>query len=63
MKLKRFILIAVVAVGAGSLGIIAIGVLDQKRETEARQEIQTATTNMMKQMKPLTAPPIFPEKN
>lgn len=63
MKLKfLLILVAAVALGASSLTIVVIRVLDQRNETEARQQIQTATTNMMREMKPLTAPSIFPEK-
>lgn len=63
MKLRfHFLLIAAIALGASSLTIIVIRLLDRSKEVEARQQIQTATTNMMQEMKPLTAPPVFPEK-
>lgn len=62
MKLKLFILIAAIAVGASSITVVVVRVLDQNSNVEARQEIQSATTNLMREMKPLTAPPLFPEK-
>lgn len=62
MKLKLILLIAVLAVGAVAITVIAIRVLDQRKDDEARRNVQTATTNMMQELKPITAPPIFPEK-
>ncbi|ODU23786.1 MAG: hypothetical protein ABS95_03120 [Verrucomicrobia bacterium SCN 57-15] len=62
MKLKLILLIAVLAVSAVAITFITIRVLDQRKENEARPNVQTATTNMMQELKPITSPPIFPEK-
>jgi hypothetical protein len=62
MKPKLLILIVAIAVGASGLTVIAIRVQQQSKEDEARRTVQSATTNMMRQLKPLTSPPNFPEK-
>jgi len=62
MKLKLFVIIAAIVVGASTVTVVVMRVQEQKKEEEARQKIHTATTNMMRELKPLTAPPIFPEK-
>ena len=63
MTTKRLILIIAGAVCAGSvIAIVTVRLLDVRQEVETNREIESATTNMMREMKPLTAPPIFPEK-
>ena len=62
MKPKLLMLIVAIAVGTTGLTVIAIRVQQQAREEQTRRTVQTTTTNMMRQLKPLTAPPIFPEK-
>lgn len=62
MKVKLFLIIVALAVGASVVTFVVIRVQEQKKEEEVRQKVNTATTNMMREMKPLTAPPIFPEK-
>ena len=62
MKPKFLMLIVAIAVGTTGLIVIAIRVQQQAREEQTRRTVQTTTTNMMRQLKPLTAPPIFPEK-
>ena len=62
MKPKFIMLIVAIAVGTTGLTVIAIRVQQQAREEQTRRTVQTTTTNMMRQLKPLTAPPIFPEK-
>jgi uncharacterized protein HemX len=62
MKPKFLMLIVAIAVGTTGLTVIAIRVQQQAREEQTRRTVQTTTTNMMRQLKPLTAPPIFPEK-
>lgn len=62
MTTKRLILFAAGALCVGAISaIVTVRVLDVKQETEASREIEAATTNMMREMKPLSAPPIFPE--
>ena len=62
MKPKLFILIVTILVGTTGLTLVAIRVQQQAKEEQTRRTVQTTTTNMMRQLKPLTAPPIFPEK-
>jgi uncharacterized protein HemX len=62
MKPKFLMLIVAIAVGTTGLTVIAIRVQQQAKEEQTRRTVQTTTTNMMRQLKPLTAPPIFPEK-
>ena len=62
MKPKFLILIVAIVVGTTGLTVIAIRVRQQAREEQTRRAVQTTTTNMMRQLKPLTSPPIFPEK-
>ena len=62
MKPKFLMLIVAIAVGASVLTVIVIRVQQQAREEQTRRTVQTTTTNMMRQLKPLTAPAIFPEK-
>jgi len=62
MKPKFLMLIVAIAVGTTGLTVIAIRVQQQAREEQTRRTVQKTTTNMMRQLKPLTAPPIFPEK-
>jgi len=62
MKPKFLMLILAIAAGNTGLTVIAIRVQQQAREEQTRRTVQTTTTNMMRQLKPLTAPPIFPEK-
>ena len=62
MKPKLFILIAAVAIGASTLTVVVIRVHDQLKAAEVRQQAAPVTTDMMSELKPLTAPPIFPEK-
>jgi uncharacterized membrane protein len=62
MKSTR-LAIAALAVAAIIITLLVLRVLEQNKEMEAGKQIQSATTNMMREMKPLTAPPIFPEKN
>jgi hypothetical protein len=62
MKSKLFILIVTILVGATGLTVIAIRVQQQAKEEQTRRTVQTTTTNMMRQLKPLTTAPIFPEK-
>jgi len=65
MKTKLIILLVVLLAGAGTITIVAVRVQQQQaREEKARQKVQSTTpnTNMMREMKPLTEPPIFPEK-
>ena len=62
MKPKFLILIVAIAVGTTGLTVIAIRVQQQAREEQTRRTVQTTTTNMMRQLKPLTSPFIFPEK-
>ena len=62
MKTKLIILIVALVVGASGITIVAVRVQQQAKEEKARQKIQSTTTNMMREMKPLTEPPIFPEK-
>jgi hypothetical protein len=62
MKTKFLILIVAIAVGTTGLTVIAIRVQQQAREEQTRRTVQTTTTNMMRQLKPLTSPSIFPEK-
>lgn len=62
MKPKLIILIVAIVVGATGITIVAVRVQQQAKEEKARQKIQNANTNMMREMKPLTEPPIFPEK-
>ena len=62
MKTKLIVLIVVLLAGAGAITIVAIRVQQHAREEKARQKVQDSTTNMMREMKPLTEPPIFPEK-
>jgi len=62
MKPKFLILIVAIAVGTTGLTVIAIRVQQQAREEQTRRTVQTTTTNMMRQLKPLTPPPTFPEK-
>ena len=62
MKPKFLFLIVAIAVGTTGLTVIAIRVQQQAREEQTRRTVQTTTTNMMRQLKPLTSPSIFPEK-
>jgi hypothetical protein len=62
MKSTR-LAIAALAVAAIIITLLVLRVLDRNEEMEAGKQIQPATSNMMREMKPLTAPPIFPEKN
>ncbi len=62
MKPKLLILTVAIVVGPTVLTVIAIRVQGQAKEEQTRRTVQTVTTNMMRQLKPLTAPPIFPEK-
>jgi hypothetical protein len=62
MKPKLFILIVTILVGATGLTVIAIRVQQQAKEEQTRRTVQTTTTNMMRQLKPLTSASIFPEK-
>ena len=62
MKPKLLILTVAIVVGATVLTVIAIRVQGQAKEEQTRRTVQTVTTNMMRQLKPLTPPPIFPEK-
>lgn len=62
MKPKFLILIVAIVVGTTGLGVLAIRVQQRAREEQARHTVQTTTTNMMRQLKPLTSPSIFPEK-
>jgi hypothetical protein len=61
MKSKLFILIAAVAIGASTLTVVVIRVHARLNAAKVRQQADPATTNMMRELKPLTAPPIFPE--
>lgn len=62
MKTKFLILVVAIAVGTTGLTVIAIRVQQQAREEQTRRTVQKTTTNMMRQLKPLTSPSIFPEK-
>jgi len=62
MKPKLLILTVAIVVGATVLTVIAIRIQRQAKEEQTRRAVQIVTTNMMRQLKPLTAPPIFPEK-
>jgi len=62
MKTKLIVLIVILLVGAGAITIVSVRVQQQAKEEKARQKIQSAPTNTMREMKPLTEPPIFPEK-
>jgi hypothetical protein len=62
MKPKLFILIFTILVGTTGLTVIAIRVQQQAKEEQTRRAVHTTTTNMMRQLKPLTSAPIFPEK-
>jgi hypothetical protein len=62
MKPKLVILIAAIAVGGSGVMFVAIHIQQQAKEEHTIRKVQTATTNMMRELKPLTAPPIFPEK-
>jgi hypothetical protein len=62
MKPKLFILIVTILVGTTGLTLVAIRVQQQAKEEQTRRTVQTTTTNMMRQLKPLTSAPIFPEK-
>lgn len=62
MKTKLIVLIVVLLAGGGAITIVAVRVQQQTKEEKARQKIQNAPTNITREMKPLTEPPIFPEK-
>lgn len=62
MKPKLFILIVTILVGTTGLTLVEIRVQQQAKEEQTRRTVQTTTTNMMRQLKPLTSAPIFPEK-
>lgn len=62
MKTKLIVLIIVLLAGAGAITIVSVRVQQKTKEEQARQKVQTAPTNTMREMKPLTEPPIFPEK-
>lgn len=62
MKTKLVVLIVALLAGAGAIAIVTMRVQQQTREEKARQKVQEAQKNMMREMKPLTEPPIFPEK-
>jgi uncharacterized protein HemX len=62
MKLKLIILIAAIAVAASGVTFVAIHIQQQAKDEQAIRTVRTATTNMMRELKPLTAPSIFPEK-
>lgn len=62
MKTKLVVLIVVLLAGGGAITIVAVRVQQQTREEKVRQKAQEAQKNMMREMKPLTEPPIFPEK-
>jgi hypothetical protein len=62
MKPKLLILTVAIFVGATDPTVIASRIQGQAKEEQTRRTVQTVTTNMMRQLKPLTAPPIFPEK-
>jgi hypothetical protein len=60
MKFKQIPLFAAIAIGASSVTIIAIRILELSKEDAARQEIRAAATNMV--MKPPMEISLFPEK-
>jgi flagellar basal body-associated protein FliL len=62
MKTKLIIMIVVLLAGAGAITVVSVRVQQQTKEEKARQKIQNAPTNITREMKPLTEPPIFPEK-
>lgn len=62
MKPKLLILTVAIVVGGTVLTVIVIRIQGQAKEAQTRRTVQTVTTNMMRQLKPLTAPAIFPEK-
>ncbi|HVX91053.1 MAG TPA: hypothetical protein VHC20_05520 [Candidatus Paceibacterota bacterium] len=65
MKTRLIILLVVLLAGAGTITVVAVRLQQQQtRERNARQKVQSATpnTNMMREIKPLAEPPIFPEK-
>lgn len=62
MKTKLVVIIVLLLAGAGAITIVAVRVQQQTRGEKTRQKVQEAPTNMMREMKPLTEPPIFPEK-
>ncbi len=62
MKPKLIVLIVVLLAGAGAITIVTVRIQQQTKEEKARQKLQNAPTNVTREMKPLTEPPIFPEK-
>ena len=62
MKPKVILLIVVLALGGTAITVVSIRVQQQKKEEQTLRDVQAANTNMMQQLKPITSPPIFPEK-
>ena len=62
MKTKLIIWIVIAAVVGSGVTILVVHFSQQSREAQAQQEVHTATTNVMRQLKPDTSPPIFPNK-
>lgn len=62
MKPKLLLLIVVLVLGATAIAVVSVRVQQQKKDEEALRKVQTANTNMMQELKPITSPPIFPEK-
>ena len=62
MKTKLIILIVTLIAGATGITIVAVRVQQHAKEEKTRQKVQPTTTNTTREMKPLTEPPIFPEK-
>jgi hypothetical protein len=62
MKPKLILLIVAVVVATSGLTVVTIHYSQRQREEQARRNLHTATTNVMRQLKPDTSPAIFPEK-
>jgi uncharacterized protein HemX len=62
MKPKVILLIVVLALGGTAITVVSIRVQQQKKDEQTLRNVQATNTNMMQQLKPITSPPIFPEK-
>ena len=62
MNSKLILCVVVAVVTAGGVTIFVVRYSQQNKEAQSQQEVHTATTNVMRQLKPDTSPPSFPNK-
>lgn len=62
MNTKLILWIVIAAIASSGVTIVSIHIYRQKKEAQAQQQVQSATTNVMMKLKPDTSPAIFPNK-